>query len=293
MMSPVPATGTRTMALFIVGAFGFVIAGMLLVYHIREVRSVQEVALPLVLQLPSLEHRTALLKAQMDVAELHSIANAGSQEERVHVYVLPEGTDVTRTMTTFDAVRTEMRAAGTITDFSAITLQKRNPLPVDTGIPLSSQMLSFSVTGNEQGIRQVLTLVNLMGVLTVGDAMRPEEVQLLLSKTEAENPVAVVALEQFLSTDLLSYARDPKAYEDRLLKSFSSESFATEFKSTIQGSLLRDAEQLLGTPLGMRLEREKLWPTQAATLENAKMEAINGAMQKLAVTLQMYSREKK
>lgn len=287
------ASGTRTMVLLLGGVCGFVVAAMLLVYHIRAVRAVQEVALPLVLQLPGLEHRSTLLKAQMDVAELHTIARAGSQEEIVHVYVLPEGPDVSRTMAFFDAVRTELQLAKAVGDFSPIKLQKRHPLPVETGTPLASQLLSFTVTGGEEGIHQLLTLTDLLGVLTVGDALRHEETRVLLARTEAENPAAVVALEQFLSADLLSYARDPKAYEDRLLKSFSSEAFAAEFKSAIQNSLLHDAQQILGGPLGVRLAREKLWPVQAATLEDARLEESAGGMQKLSLTLQMYSREKK
>ena len=145
-------------------------------------------------------------------------------------------------------------------------------IPLDTeGVSARTLTAHFAI--HEEGLQQVLLLLRLAGLLTVGDALTEDEVAMLFRSTEEENPVGIIAIEQFLSLDLLRYARDPKAHEDQLRKSFSGVAFSQVLENVVQTSLLRDARRLFEGDFGRALEEERLWPLQFMTTKGVHVEA--------------------
>jgi hypothetical protein len=194
----------------------------------------------------------------------------GSQEERLTVFVLPEESDLDRLLGSFDIVREVLSKQGHLSDFSAIDIGEREPTALRA---IQSESVTFSVSVDEEGFRNLMTFLRVAGLLTVGDVLGQEDLAQLLYLTEEENPAGLVALEQFLSTDLLQYTREPRSYEDQLLKSFSSPSFTQALHAALQSPPLRDARRLLEGPIGKQLQSQKLWPLQMLTLNEVRVES--------------------
>jgi len=263
-------------------------AGFLLAEHAAAVLEVREVSLPLVAEIPQFERRIAVLTDQVEMAELHAATSFGSQEESVNVYVLPEDIDFDRLLAVFDILGEELRDEKLLTEISEITMSDLIPAQEEG---LSVRSVSMKFAAHEDGVQMFLSLVKLAGLLTIGDTLSAEERLLLLQKTEEENPAGVVAIEQFFSTDLLRYAREPKTYETQLLRSFSSPSFTKTIEDTLQSPLLRDARRILGGAVGTRLQQYNLWPLPLMVLSDVRIHA-GGAPGwfVLLVTVNVYSR---
>ena len=264
------------------------LSGSLLSEHAASVSEVREISAPLVADIPRFERRLALLTDQIELAELHDATHTGSQEEHINVFVLPEELDFDRLLAAFDVVETELKSQGLLTEISDIALSD----PVASSEEgLEERTLSINFAAHEDGAHAILSLVKFAGLLTVGDLLSTSEQRLLLQKTEAENPAGVIAMEQFLSTELLSYARDAKTYEAQLLRSFSSPSFVKTLQDTLQSSSMRDARRVLGGEVGASLQRSGLWPLPLMALGEVEVRA--GGASKwfvLSVEIKVYSR---
>lgn len=262
------------------------ISTVLLTAHARAVMEVQDVSIPLVADLPELERRLSVLTNQVEMGELHAITRVGSQEERVNVFVLPTQPDFDRLMAIFDIFRDNLEREGLIANVSGITLdepQEKNDLV--------TRAVSITFDAHQDGVEKFLSVMKLSGLLTIGDALNAQERQMLLNRTEAENPAGVTALEQFLSTDLLQYARDSQSYEQQLLRSFSSPEFVSAFQDTLRLSFLRDARRILNSEIGRSIDRFDLWPFPFMIVNNINLET-GGApgWYKVDVDMDLYSR---
>jgi hypothetical protein len=129
--------------------------------------------------------------------------------------------------------------------------------------------MRFTVRG--EGARAVLAFLRIAGLLTVGDTLTRAEKTSLIRATEEENPAAIVALEQFLATDLLSYCREPRPYEEQLRRSFTGDVFNTTLQTVFTDSLLKDAKTLLSGDFGRSVDRYRLWPTQMMQMGQAEI----------------------
>lgn len=254
----------RTLLLLATGCAFLLFSSVLIVGHVRLVQEVKNVSLPALSQIPVMERRLEVLNQQVETAQLHAALSTGSQEERVFVYVLPENPDFDRLVTVFDLLRDALKRQGWLSEMSAIEIHD------DVNNTDFSQMhrVTFSMTLHEEGLRRVLILLRLAGLLTVGDALTPEEHDLLLERTEAENPAGIVAVEDFLSTDVLDYVRNPRPYEEQLLRSFTSPTFERVVQTITATSLLRDARILFEGSLGENFVGRKLWPLPFLTIEH-------------------------
>ncbi len=252
-----------------VGMVCLTVAGMLLTRHADVIEEVRDVSIPLVVEVPRLERRLEVIREQAELGELHSIMRIGSPEERIHVFSLPKEPDIDRLMALFDVARDILIIRGQLSEMSPIEFGEQRELDEET----YAQPLSVSFSVHEEGMRTILTLMELAGLLTVGDALTSEELDILLERTESESATGVLPLEKFLSTDLLDYARNPRLYEERLQKSFSSSSFMEAFRSIIQSSLLRDAKIILSSDIGKNIEKLKLWPIQFVTIEDVQIQS--------------------
>ena len=129
--------------------------------------------------------------------------------------------------------------------------------------------INFAV--HNKGMEYITKFIRLAGLLTVGDAVTDEQLEKLMHSTEEENPAGIVALEQFLSLDLIRYVRDVRAHESKLKRSFTSNAFANTLLEVTNESLLSDARDILEGDFGRYMQEWGLWPVQFMTLKSAKM----------------------
>ncbi|MBT4119724.1 MAG: hypothetical protein HOG89_01180 [Candidatus Peribacter sp.] len=274
--------------LFGTGSGLMVIAGMLMYAHIQTIIQVRDVSVPIVGQLPQMERRLAALTQQIELTELHSATRIGSQQEKVEVYALPEETNVSRVVATFEVIRDVLTRDGLLAEMSNLDISE--PVKRDDGS--TSRTVSVEFAAHEDGLKTIMLLVQLSGLLTVGDVLTEEEVELLVDRIEQENPSGIVALEQFLTADLLRYAENSKTYEEQLKRSFSSMTFLNLFENVLRTSLLRDVKSLLRSDLGEILSGYKLWPLQLMAIEEVSMKPGDAPKwQRLGLTLLVFSEE--
>lgn len=269
---------------------------LLLTEHLWIVQDMRGSALPLAADVSSLERRADVLHAQKEVLVVQASKQSGSLEEQLRAYVLPEERDVRRLLGFFDVTRSLLENSGMARSFSAIELG--DPVSVhlsdrdsSPGLAVTRQSLTFQATVSVEGASRFLSLVDLTGLLTVGDTLTQEEIHRLFALTEAENFGGITAVEQFLRTDLVSYARDPRAADDRLLKAFSSEQFLAAFRSILHTSRLEDARHVLGGSFGAALLRTAVWPGPFLVLDSVTWEQERGDWVKMSIVLQVYGRD--
>lgn len=253
---------------FTLGLTLLTISGILLYGHAQAITITRTESVPLLAELPSLEHTAKILKEQSELAELEATTRVGSQIERVRTYVLPEKSDLDRTIAVFEIMRETLSKKHQLGSMSDITFEEQNTR--EDGTIVRPLLVSFTV--HEEAAPDIAALLRLSGLMSVGDALTEQEIALLLDSTEAENPSGIVAVEQFLSTDLLNYAQNTRLAEERLLRSFVSTSFVQSLQNVTRTSLLRDATRVLGGEIGAELQRYELWPLQMMSIEKAELE---------------------
>lgn len=274
--------------LFGAGSCFMVITAILLYAHIHTIIQVRDISVPIVGQLPQMERRLAALTQQIELTELHSVTRIGSQQEKVEVYALPEETNVSRIVATFEVIRDVLTRDGLLADMSDLDISE----PIDREDGSVARTISVEFAAREDGLRTIMLLVQLSGLLTIGDVLTEQEIDMLVDRIEQENPSGIVALEQFLTADLLQYAENPKTYEEQLKRSFSSMTFLNLFENILRTSLLREVKVLLRSDLGEILHGYKLWPLQLMAIEEVSMKPGNApAWQRLGLTLLVFSEE--
>lgn len=263
-----------------------VISGILMLAHIKTIIEVRDISIPIIGQLPVLERRLRSLTEQVELTQLHAATRVGSHQEKIEVYALPEEPDVVRLVATFEIIRETLMHDGLLSDMSEIIIDE--PVAHDDGTSTRTLSVEFSV--HDDGMKTILLLVRLAGLLTVGDALTEDEIALLVDRVEQENPAGIIALEQFLSADLLKYAENPKVYEEQLKRLFGNTAFVNTFENIVRVSLLRDVRIILRSDLGEILQGYKLWPMQMMTLETVHTKPGNAeGWQKLGLTVSVYS----
>ncbi len=271
------------------------LSGVLILQHIQALRATRESALPLAADLVPLEQRVSVLKQQMDLEAVQDQLRSSSNQEKFDVYVLPAGSDLTRTLGLLGGAEAFLKQQGSLSSISSITVGDRQQVPTtqkpDGNGALESQVLSFTLTGKPEGIHTFLSLLDLTGTLTVGDALTPAEREQLFTVTEKQDYAGIVPLEQFFAVDLPDYARNPRVYDDRLTQALSSEEFLSRFHDIVHGSRLQEAVEVLGGPLGDVLTSQKLWPTQFLGVDQVTVKDVEGGLQQAEVKAKAYSRQ--
>lgn len=280
------------------------VAALLMHAHFQVLNEVEEYALPLAAEIPPLERRVSLLTQQMELSSLEASLRTGSLEEKLNVYVLPKGEDITRLLAFLESTRTFLENRDLLQSMSAIDVSE----PADTdmrgrnGGALQARTIRFSAVLRPDGREQLLSILRLSGMLTVGDVLSPADIQTLFDLTEKQNYAGIVPVEQFLSADLLAYASDPTAPEARLQQAMSSEEFLSAFHSLLAGAKLPEVKQLLTGDLGRALSVQKLWPVQFMTIEKESIQiedgpaasvgaAHSGEWETVELTMKAYSRK--
>ncbi|MFH1671113.1 MAG: hypothetical protein ABIA92_06075 [Patescibacteria group bacterium] len=250
------------------GALLLAVSGSLMLEHIKVLEDVKNVSVPLVAQLSELEYRETALREQVEISQIHAAVQVGSIGEKLDMYVLPTETDLDRLVAVFDLLFEVLSRHNLASGMSDIEIGEA--VTINEG-DVRARPLTVRFAAHEEGASEILHLIQLAGLLTVGDALSDDEVSLLFRSTEDENPAGIVALEQFLSLDLLRYARDVRAYEEQLKRSFTSEAFSQTLQSVTQGSKLRDARRLFEGDFGAKLDDAHLWPLQFLTVQEVEL----------------------
>ena len=275
---------------FVTGGSVFLATAMFfLTLHAQAFRGMQE-ALPAAARIPALQARLSILGEQLEVAKVHAQLRSGSADEKIQHFVLPRELDIDRVMATVELIGTTTQKQKTLMHLSPVDIEEPEAFPMGEGKTLIIHPLRFSAKVREEGLKEVLSAFDLAGALTIGDLLTSEYREALFQRTEEENPSAILSLEQFLSTELLSYARDPRPYEERLKKSYSSEAFLSTFQNIMRAPLISGAVRLLQSDFGAALERDHLWPLPFMTVNSVDVQEEPDGWYRAEFQILAYSR---
>lgn len=256
--------------------------------HVDALKDVREYALPLAAEVAPLERRAALLTQQSELSELETTVQNDSAGEKLRVYVLPQGRDLTRLLGFLESTRTFLERRELLRSMSAIEVAAAPDLHDS---PLQTQTLRFSAVLKPEGRAQLLSILELSGLLTVGDVLTPEHIATLFGLTERQNYAGIIPVQRFLSADLLSYAQDPRLTDERLAQALPSEEFLTSFKGLLRSAALPQVRDFLTGDLGRSLVAQKLWPVQFMTIERESLKERTDGMVEMELTVKAYSRK--
>lgn len=282
----VPPLLRHPVTLYVLGCFLLLFSAFLLAEHAAAVRQFTTLTLPLMAEIPSMERRLRVLEDQAQAAELQAMLSDAAEEEAVRAFVFPSGPNIPRLMAFFDVLRDDLLSQDLLLTLSEITVGEAEgvaDMPDLRRIPLSLAMRL-----RPGGLERVLWFLDHAGAVTVADILFPEEIDLLLLRAEEENPSSIVALEQFLSTDVLRYVREPKPFEEHVQRSFVGDGFRSAFADVREGSLAA-ARSFLGGRLGVALEEEHLWPLRALRVMKSDVQLEDGVY-RLSLDLEAYAR---
>jgi len=222
----------------------------------------------------------------VQAAELQAMLAEAAEEEAVRVFVFPSDPAVPRLVAFFDVLRDDLLSQRLLLDMSELTVGEASGVadsPDFRRVPLS-----LTARLRPGGLERVLWFLDHAGAVTVADVLLPEEIDLLLLRAEEENPSSIVALEQFLSTDVLRYVREPKPFEEQVQRSLVGDGFRVAFAGVRDG-YLATARSFLGGRFGMALEKERLWPLRAMRILRSDVR-MDGDVHHLSLDFEAYSR---
>lgn len=225
--------------------------------HVLRIRTMRDIGFPIAADVQPLQQRKAFLQEQAEIASLHASARGGAYRELYDLYVLPETPDMPRTLAVLERLLTHLQRQNIVRTIESVVADDAT---ADITITLTTEL------GKGDAL---LNLFELSGVLTVNDAFTDAERAALIALTERENPTAIAALEQFLSGDLLQYARVPQLPESHVLQSIGSELFEQDFRALVDTSRLRSFAQVA---LLLDEDDVSLWPLPLFTIERAHWE---------------------
>lgn len=259
---------------------------LLIVLHIGVVQTLQMEVFPLTVGLPSLERRARVLEEQVELVEIRELTELQPLDENLHMFVLPRGPSLSRALASVELLRDTLGKQHNLFSMSPVRVGEVKTLPDGVaGYPLSWEM---ELT--QEGWRESIVFLAISGLLTVGDLFHPQERSLLLEHAESENPAGIVALEMFLSSDLLRYAQDSRAFDEQLQRAFTSPVFESISHVVGDGSLFSEAKRLLDGEVGHALQGELLWPMQFTSLERMGITFREEGRVRLSVELLALSR---
>ncbi len=278
--------GNSTVTIPVSGAL-LVIGGLLVFVHAMAIRELKEIGLPAAIELPILQKRLEILRDQVEASQLQEALKDGSAQEQLQAFVLPKESDLVRLLATFDLLHDQLMQERLLTSMSGIHVGT----PVASSFPAVQALpITFEADLTQEGMDKLLLLVRLSGLITISDALASAEREALINLTEQENPAALTILEEFLSVGLLRYARDPKPFENQVLRSITSPTFEQQFTESISHSLLAKAKYLYGGTLGTLVQRHNLWPLQMMSLKRVDVEPLSNGRYHIAVVLEAYTK---
>lgn len=282
----VPTILRHPVTLYMLGCLLLIFSAFLLVEHAATVRQFTTLTFPLAADIPPLERRLRVLEDQVQAAELQAAVLGEADEEIVRVFVFPSDPDIPHLVTFFDLLREDLLSQKLLLDMSEMTIGEASSVP---NMPnLRRVPLSLILRLRPEGLERILWFLDHAGAVTIADVLSKEDIDLLLARLEEENPSSIVALEHFLSMEILHYVREPKPLEEQIRRSFVSEGFHSAFDSVRDGSLAT-VRSFLGGRFGTILEKERLWPLRAMRILRSDVQ-IEEEVRRLSLDIEAYSR---
>ncbi len=273
------------------------VSAMLIASHVHALLTVRDTLLPLAARIPAQERRLQMLAKQTELAQAQQQLMSGSPDEQIHTFILPAKAGRSRVLALLDVTRLLMERSSLLRSMSAITVSEPVPATRVPSAPQSQDALtertySFTAELSPDGVSQFLRVIELSGLLRVGDAFTAQEIEQLFALTEAEDVTAIVPLQKFLAIDLATYTREPKLYEEAFLRAVSSERFVHKFRSILSSSRLAAARDVIGGPWGKTYIAQKLLPFPFLSIGKIQVGELKSGTRRVEVTLRGYERTK-
>ncbi|TSC80373.1 MAG: hypothetical protein G01um101425_27 [Candidatus Peregrinibacteria bacterium Gr01-1014_25] len=275
----------RHVLLWIAGAACSAAAAGLLAHQAAAVRSIDADLVPVAARIPRLEQRLSVLRAQVEVAQVHAALRSGSVDEVIRTAVLPADDRTKDVVGVLEEIMAAAQDAGLVRQAGMVTLAD----PKDEG-GLRTVDATVSLRATAEGEEMVLGILDASGLMTLGDVVTRDDRALLLRLTEEESPAAVQAVEQLLATDLLASALDSQAAEYLFLRSFSSPLVAQALEGIMTQPRIAHLRTILGGPLGLALKENGHWPMRFMTVEQVRRELLSDGTVSLTITVRAYGR---
>jgi hypothetical protein len=253
-----PRSLRANLSLVFVGSVLFLVSAFALRSHATALLLMREDALPLAADLTSLSQKLSLIQEQISLTEGSQAQTRASIREQLSTFVLPEKPNQARAVAVLDALQFALKQDTHL--FTSSSVQLGEVAVSQTNASLHALPIHTSFTVDEAGAKSLLLFEELSGALTVGDVLTSGQTSAFVRACTEGNPANAPALEQFLSLDLLLYARSPDSALQKLLGSVSSSSCSDVAHSTIRDSKLTEAAKLLGGSFGETLRARNLWP---------------------------------
>ncbi len=242
-------------------------AGMLLSVHMEYFTALRSQVLPAARQIPELEQRAALLREQIDQADVVGSVHAASLGEQVQAYVLPTDANAGRLARALEAV--------------GDTLQKQNWVHnmrvevggvQDFGSGMVLRTVEVETAANEQGLQALLDLVDVSGTLSVADALPAALEHDLLQESEHGSPGDILLLQELFHMDLPTYVQNGADAMERLRGNIATPEMSNLLSQLENVSVLAGATRLLQGDTGTALGAKDLWPLPLTTIKHLTQE---------------------
>jgi hypothetical protein len=279
----------RSILGIVLGSLSFALAVQLLFMHVSTFNDLRATALPIASTLAPLERRLHLLNAQLELSALQASLRTSAAEEKLHVFVLPASTESERLLRFFETMRTRGEQEGKLRHMAPIIVTDAVPAPdmakKDVDFPLTSRQATFVAEVQPEFEVEFQRIIDLSGVLTVGDLLTPEERNQLFLLTETEKPSAIVTLEKFFGTDALTYLRDPRLTDQQLSQVLNSDQATQLLHQILESPRLQNFRAIIQGPLGDQLIAAKLWPLQFLQIKEYQREVLPDGWIRLQIGL--------
>lgn len=245
-------------------------------------------------EIPSLERRKDILLRQTEVAQLTSALRSGTDIERIRAYALPAEPGVQRFTAAFELMMAALQQQGDA--YRSFTVEAGERALFSLATPegdrsLSRQFVRIRATMSEQSLHDVLAIFSAAGTLTLGDLLSDAQRTTILELSEQENPALLPVVEQFLATDSLQYAQDPRSTDAALQRNFGDGALAQALRDILSDGSAGDTLRALRSDLGAVLHVEQFWPLPFTDITGVSYRSVDvGEMVDASIDVMVFGR---
>ncbi len=238
---------------FVVGLVLTALSCGILASHVRLFSQKRDTAVMIGTQLPRLKSTVALLSASVTAEQIFARQALAAREEQASVYVFPQTSPGPRVVKTLQEL---LKALG---NMGSLKLEKLtfDPKLSDEG-SVKKLVGKLVVRGTFQDVARLLTLLGFGGDMMIRDVVKPSDQEQLLQTVEASSPLSLSAVEDFLYLDLIEYASNPDAHEQRMLKDMPID-IGSSVRADFLSSGLSDVRTTF-QGIAPSLKEQNLWP---------------------------------
>ncbi len=251
--------------LFGTGMLLSVAACGLLIAHTRSFSLKRDTAVMIGTTLPELRSTVALLKANQE-AEQYFFRNAlSAREEQASVYVLPGGPAATRAVNVLQSIIRVLRElGGNQGSIDTIAFQEKAS---DRG-EYKTVGATLTMTGDFRFVARFLSILAMSGNMMIRDIFTDDASAAFLKQVNDSAPLSLKAAEDFLYTDLLTYAAEPDQTEQAMLQDIP-EDVQPDIRAFVLSSGLAGVRNSL-SDIAPSLKKERIWPLPFLTVDSLK-----------------------